>query len=139
MFHDDELLEVCFKDIGWLNNNKLDNSSVLDYFSLSQFYDKTCNNEVVKMQTERKLSYKEIQEKLTHLIGIEYFLFSSTEDCFIIGKQERKRENLELLCFYYVLNGVIYQAPTIKEILLSRLEAAMWFLNQATILICNSF
>lgn len=46
------LLEVSFKDLAWLHAYGLTPHNALEYFSLSQFYDRTCNNEVVKMQTK---------------------------------------------------------------------------------------
>lgn len=45
-----ELAHVCFKDVAWLQHFPLTDDSVLDYFAMSQFYERTCNNEVLKMQ-----------------------------------------------------------------------------------------
>lgn len=47
----ENLEHVCFRDVSWLQiNGGLRAEMVLEYFSLSQFYDRTCNNEVLKMQ-----------------------------------------------------------------------------------------
>ena len=47
---EEELAFVCFRDVAWLQACPLTADNVLEYFSLSQFYDRTCNNEVLKMQ-----------------------------------------------------------------------------------------
>lgn len=45
-----DLAAVCFRDVAWLQHFTLSEASVLEYFSMSQFYDRTCNNEVLLMQ-----------------------------------------------------------------------------------------
>lgn len=47
-----DLSNTSFKDVIWLQRFPLSKVSVLDYFSLSPFYDRSCNNEVLKMQTK---------------------------------------------------------------------------------------
>lgn len=42
--------EVCFRDNFWLSTHPLNTSTVLDYFSLSSFYDKNCCNEICRVQ-----------------------------------------------------------------------------------------
>jgi mediator of RNA polymerase II transcription subunit 6 len=48
----DDLAHVCFRDVSWLqaNGGALGRDNALEYFAQSQFYDRTCNNEVLKMQ-----------------------------------------------------------------------------------------
>lgn len=41
---------LFFRDPDWLQMNQLNSMTVLDYFSLSSFYDKLCCNEVCKVQ-----------------------------------------------------------------------------------------
>lgn len=44
----DELGKTTWRDDQWLGCYPLNHSTVLDYFSLSPFYDRSCNNEVAK-------------------------------------------------------------------------------------------
>ncbi len=46
-----QLAFVCFRDVSWLQCFELNASSALEYFSMSQFYDRTSNNEVLRMQS----------------------------------------------------------------------------------------
>lgn len=46
----EDLSQVCFRDVSWLQAFELTNASVMEYFSYSQFYERTSNNEVLKMQ-----------------------------------------------------------------------------------------
>eukprot|EP00959_Pyramimonas_sp_CCMP1952_P093522 1957232-Pyramimonas_sp.AAC.1 len=44
---------ICFRSDDWLRafcGGALIRETVLDYFSLSPFYDRNCNNELAKMQ-----------------------------------------------------------------------------------------
>ena len=43
---------------GWLHSFPLNHATVLDYFKHSDFYDRTCNNEVALMQTMHADSLK---------------------------------------------------------------------------------
>lgn len=45
-----DLTSVSFKDTNFLQMCGLFDYNVLEYFSLSQFYDKSCLNEQIKMQ-----------------------------------------------------------------------------------------
>ena len=71
--HDDDpvLTGVSWHDKRWWSG-ALHRHSVLDYFSHSQFYDRTCLNEQLKMQ--RTLSPQDAHEKLQRLPGILYQL-----------------------------------------------------------------
>ena len=40
--------KTCWRDAQWLDFYPLNQFTVLDYFSLSPFYDRSCNNEVAK-------------------------------------------------------------------------------------------
>jgi len=48
---DDDVQFMSFKDSGWLQTRQLNRQSVLEYFSTSQFYDRSCDHEVLQMQT----------------------------------------------------------------------------------------
>ncbi len=49
----ENLTSTCWKDDLWLQHCQLHPASVLDYFSNSPFYDRTCNNELAKSRGMR--------------------------------------------------------------------------------------
>ncbi|XP_006884790.1 PREDICTED: mediator of RNA polymerase II transcription subunit 6 isoform X1 [Elephantulus edwardii] len=111
----DNLLGISWVDSAWIPI--LNSSSVLDYFSerSNPFYDRTCNNEVVKMQ---RLTL----EHLNQMVGVEYILLHAQEPIlFIIRKQQRQSPTQVIpLADYYIIAGVIYQAPDLGSVINSR-------------------
>lgn len=111
---------ASFRDTVWLQSFPLTAQTVLHYFALSPFYDRSCNNERLKMQ---RLAL----DQLKNMRGVEYELLPNAakqapQQLFIVRKQRRSsRTQVEPLAIYYVLDGTIYQAPNIHAMLTSRL------------------
>mmetsp|Transcript_35205 Transcript_35205/g.55164 ORF Transcript_35205/g.55164 Transcript_35205/m.55164 type:complete len:117 (+) Transcript_35205:81-431(+) len=104
---------LSFIDQFYLQQFGLGEHNVLDYFSLSPFYDKTCNNEFCKMQA---FTQAQLESKLKDMTGVEYVLDKDVKDqrLFVIKKQNRQsRTHEELQAIYYILEGVVYQAPSV--------------------------
>ncbi|KAM0688204.1 Mediator of RNA polymerase II transcription subunit 6 [Conglomerata obtusa] len=138
----DELENICFRNQAFLNTCTLTDENILDYFSESQFYDSTCTNEVLKMQT-KYTNLTEIKENLSQMKGTQYILFSSNDDksLFVISKINRiSSVQYETLCIYYIMNGTIFQAPTNKNLYDSRVCNAFFYLYECLdLLCCKSF
>lgn len=120
---------ICFKDVIWLQTHQLGHSTVLDYFSTSPFYEKSCNNEILKMQ-QRPVT----ESTLSMLIGIEYIVAesSTSSSCYIIYHQLRKSPtSVQLLQVYYVLDGVIYSCPNLHDLVVSRLRTSLYHISKA--------
>lgn len=120
---------ICFKDVIWLQTHQLGQSTVLDYFSTSPFYEKSCNNEILKMQ-QRPVT----ESTLSTLTGIEYLVSESSinSSCYIIYHQLRKSPtNTQLLQVYYVLDGVIYPCSTLHDLVVSRLRTSLHHISKA--------
>lgn len=116
-----------FIDLNWLKTNPLTLETALIYFSKSPFYDKTCNNEILHMQSQFS-SIKPSQ--LNMLIGIEYQV-ELMNSVLVINKIFRESQNVtRLLECYYIVYGTIYKAPTLSEIYNTRLYNAMEFLDK---------
>ncbi|XP_008246763.3 mediator of RNA polymerase II transcription subunit 6 isoform X5 [Oryctolagus cuniculus] len=101
----DNLLGISWVDSSWIPI--LNSGSVLDYFSerSNPFYDRTCNNEVVKMQ----------RLTLEHL-----------------KKQQRQSPTQVIpLADYYIIAGVIYQAPDLGSVINSRVLTAVHGIQSA--------
>jgi hypothetical protein len=111
---------ASFRDTVWLQSFPLTVQTVLHYFALSPFYDRSCNNERLKMQ---RLGL----EQLKNMRGVEYELLPNgakqlPQQLFLVRKQRRSsRTQVEPLAIYYVLDGTVYQAPNIHAMLTSRL------------------
>ena len=174
-------IDVCWVDENWVNTWGLGAHNVLDYFACSQFYDLSCNNEILKMQNKPVTI-----ENLSKLSGIEYILERSSENdfdlntskkltakstintsitlhepfLFVITKQLRHKKSEESsrkekegqddtsndqeenrgrnfmsdvtrLNRYYVLDKVIYQAPSLKSLFNSRVDMFCFHINNA--------
>ncbi|MCJ8731087.1 hypothetical protein PDJAM_G00191910 [Pangasius djambal] len=115
----DNLLGISWVDSSWVP--MLNSGNVLDYFSerSNPFYDRTCNNEVVKMQ---RLTL----DHLKQMVGVEYILLHAQEPIlYIIRKQQRQSPaQLIPLADYYIIAGVVYQAPDLGSVISSRVVSS---------------
>ncbi|KAA8581862.1 hypothetical protein FQN60_008602 [Etheostoma spectabile] len=122
----DNLLGISWVDSGWVPI--LNPGNVLDYFSerSNPFYDRTCNNEVVKMQ---RLTL----EHLNQMVGVEYILLHAQEPIlYIIRKQQRQSPTQVIpLADYYIIVGVVYQAPDLGTVISSRALSAVHGIQSA--------
>jgi mediator of RNA polymerase II transcription subunit 6 len=46
----EDLTGTCWRDDVWLSHYGIHPANALDYFSMSPFYDRTCNNELAKLR-----------------------------------------------------------------------------------------
>lgn len=108
----------------------MNQANVLDYFSerTNPFYDRTCNNEILKMQ---KLGVADVQ--LANMQGTEYCLLHVQEPIlYVIRKQVRHSPTqVSPVVDYYVIAGVIYQAPDIGSVINSRVLTGVSHLHAA--------
>ena len=134
--------DVCWEDKVWQQHFPLNSHTVLDYFANSQFYDRTCINEQVKMQ--RNLPPEQIARTLERMVGVEYDLQHADEvppsegdsahSLYVIRKLQRSGptpQELSVQHLYYVLDGVVYEVPDLQALLSSRLQKLGWHLDGA--------
>jgi len=121
-------LFVSWVDSAWIP--VLNQSNVLDYFSerTNPFYDRTCNNEILKMQ---KLGVADVQ--LTNMQGPEYCLLHVQEPILYVVRKQIRHSPTQVtpVSDYYILAGVIYQAPDIGAVLNSRILTGVSHLQAA--------
>lgn len=132
----DSPLSLSWHDSAWIPI--LNTSNVLDYFSerSNPFFDRTCNNEIVKMQRLNPdqlqwafffsligLLYFKFVCFLRNMTGLEYVLLHVQEPIlYVIRKQHRHSpQQVTPLADYYIIAGVVYQAPDLASVLNSRL------------------
>uniref|UniRef100_F6VLH4 Mediator of RNA polymerase II transcription subunit 6 n=1 Tax=Ciona intestinalis TaxID=7719 RepID=F6VLH4_CIOIN len=117
--------KVNHLDISWndpaLLNPLPNKEQILDYFSgrSNPFYDRTCNNETIKMQ---RLSLAHLE----NMVGVEYILLHEQEPIlYVIRKQRRHSPNqVTIIADYYVIAGTVYQAPDLASVCNSRLVSS---------------
>lgn len=117
-----EMTSISFRDQLWLSAYPLDRNLVFDYFALSPFYDRTCNNEQLRMEAIHPLDMTHLSKKT----GMEYILHEAQEPhLFVIRKQKRDGpEKVSAQAAYYVLDGSIYQAPHLYNVIGSRVVSS---------------
>ncbi|KAF2893739.1 hypothetical protein ILUMI_12433 [Ignelater luminosus] len=122
----DNPLALSWHDSAWIPI--LNTANVMDYFSerSNPFFDRTCNNEIVKMQRLNP-------EQLQNMTGLEYVLLHVQEPIlYVIRKQHRHSPSqVTPLADYYIIAGVVYQAPDLASVLNSRLLSAVHHLQSS--------
>ncbi|XP_068648415.1 mediator of RNA polymerase II transcription subunit 6 isoform X2 [Aristolochia californica] len=124
-----DMTGICFRDQLWLNSYPLDRNFVFDYFALSPFYDRTCNNEQLRSRSVHPLDISH----LSKMTGNEYMLNEVMEPhLFVIRKQKRDGpEKVTPMLTYYVLDGSIYQAPQLSNVFAARIGRALYHISKA--------
>ena len=121
--------QTCFFNQNYLQSSTLSPETVLDYFSLSQFYEKSSVNEILKMQSI--YANIDISVFLSTTVGIHYNLEYNKDDFYIIAKKEFDGTNTIVHKLYYCMFGYIYTAPSASAVSKCRLIDSLWHLNEA--------
>ncbi|WPK25090.1 hypothetical protein PUMCH_002392 [Australozyma saopauloensis] len=125
--------EIQWKSPEWIQHFGLHSANVLDYFAESPFYDRTSNNQVLRMQLQFQPippnvhPQKYFQSRLTEMTGIEFVVAYTREpDFWVVRKQNRSSpEHAAPLNDYYIIGANVYQSPVIYDILSSRLLSSV--------------
>ena len=116
-------LHESWHDPAWIPS--LSTHNVMDYFSerTNPFYDRTCNNEVLKMQRVGMQGAGPIDQHLPSMVGVEYMLLCAQEPIlYVIRKQQRHSPSqVTTLADYYIVAGVVYQVNKSRTYILSSL------------------
>ena len=119
-------LTLSWHDSAWIP--MLNPTNVMDYFSerSNPFYDRTCNNEIVRMQRMG-------MEQLNNMTGLEYILLHVQEPIlYVVRKQHRHTPSQATpIADFYIIAGIIYQAPDLNSVLNSRLLSTVHHLQSA--------
>lgn len=94
---------------------------------MSQFYDKSCLNEQIRMQA-RFNQLEASQLDIKQMQGLEYELWYFTHEpsLYVIRKQMRRStQRTDLLAVYYIVQGTIYQSPVLHSLLSNRVLTAL--------------
>lgn len=154
--------ELQWKSPEWIQSFGLRTDNVLDYFSQSPFFDRTSNNQAVKMQHQfsqhlpldttqhqknlPKNPYRQhiwdsyplhafLEHELAKLKGIEFILAYVREpDFWVIRKQNRTSETSTTpLNDYYIIGANVYQSPTAFRIIHNRLLSTNYHLSKTLV------
>lgn len=138
----ESLDEIQWKSPEFIQERGLNTNNVLEYFSLSPFYDRTSNNQVLMMQFQYQqiqippgVSFHQyFQSRLSEMTGIEFVIaYTKEPDFWIVRKQKRQDpQNTVTLQDYYIIGANVYQAPRIYDVLSSRLLASVLSIKNST-------
>lgn len=125
--------EIQWKSPEWIQQFGLHTGNVLDYFAESPFYDRTSNNQVLRMQFQFQQippnihPQQYLQGKLTEMVGVEFVVAYVREpDFWIIRKQRRlDPSNATTEQDYYIIGANVYQSPKIYDVLSSRMLSSV--------------
>ncbi|KAK9245122.1 MED6 mediator subfamily complex component-domain-containing protein [Lipomyces tetrasporus] len=132
--------ELQWRSPEWIQMFGLRTDNVLEYFAQSPFYDRSSNNQVLKMQSQFNapvLQPKEVTQALSTMRGIEFAIAMAlpASALWIIRKQNRiSPSEAVTLATYFVINENIYMAPSVYSIISSRMLAGVRGLREALVL-----
>ncbi|VDK57515.1 unnamed protein product [Anisakis simplex] len=115
----ESLLHQSFKNPNW-PPNFITAENVLDYFCdpSNVFYDVSSCNQHLKMQNLNR----PLHECLQSMQGIQFAVVGANHPLYVIVKQRRNSPtNVTPLCYYYIVNGTVYQCPDLYTFVQSRL------------------
>lgn len=137
-----DLESISWRFEGFLQAAQLNRLTVMDYFRLSPFFDRQCNNELLRLQDRP-------QSELRKMRGVEYELDTSVapgdDRYFLIRKQYREDEHRvrNLALFYIVgvdppagavgasLRGTIFPLPDMQSVFACNLRTAIYYVHSA--------
>ena len=122
--------KLFFYEPMFLQNSALNKETALDYFALSPFYEKSCLNEILKMQSHNtKIN---INEHLSRMEGVYYELDDNElTNLFIIYKKEILEAESTILKAYYIMYGYIYCCPGLNHLSDNKICEILWRMNNS--------
>ncbi|XP_058121253.1 mediator of RNA polymerase II transcription subunit 6 [Anopheles ziemanni] len=119
-------LWISWHDSNWIP--VLNPGNVMDYFSekSNPFYDRTCNNEIVRMQ-------RQSLELLNNMTGVEYILLHVQDPILYVIRKQHRHSPTEAtpMADYYIIAGTVYQAPDLASVFNSRILSTVHHLQTA--------
>lgn len=118
--------EVQWRAPEWIQMNGLRTDNVLEYFAQSPFYDRSSNNQVLKMQSQFNVGLQgrqDLYKELQNMKGIEFVVaLERAPTLWVIRKQNRLGpHDVRQIATYFVVNENIFMAPSIFDVINSRL------------------
>lgn len=129
-----KLDELQWKSPEWIQLFGLRTENVLEYFGQSPFFDRTSNNQVLKMQNQFQVNNNiDLTKQLTKMKGIEFIIHDVREPDFWIIRKQRRLSPIEVkpISDYYIIGANIYMSPSINKIMESRLLSTTYLLKQS--------
>eukprot|EP00127_Corallochytrium_limacisporum_P000428 Clim_evm4s12 gene=Clim_evmTU4s12 len=132
-------LRFNFYDKGFIQaRGGLHPHNILEYFSLSPFYDRQCTNELAAQAMQDPQARRQYKGTEYELVYMSPPPKPGTEPSkvppvvFVIEKRFRSSpEKISTLAYYYCVDGSIFLAPTLDIIVKSRLLNSLHFLRSA--------
>ncbi|XP_019533888.3 mediator of RNA polymerase II transcription subunit 6 [Aedes albopictus] len=119
-------LWISWHDSNWIPI--LNPANIMEYFSekSNPFYDRTCNNEIVRMQ-------RQSLELLGNMTGVEYILLHVQDPILYVIRKQHRHSPTEAtpLADYYIIAGTVYQAPDLASVFNSRILSTVHHLQSA--------
>lgn len=128
-----ELDEVEWRSPEWINVHGLRTDNVLEYFSQSPFFDRQCNNALLKMQRQytqqpqpqqpqQPVFIPTVDPELTQLRGREYVVAHTREpDLWVIHQRQRHGQGdtpgaVTVERVFFVVGASVYMAPQTRRV-----------------------
>ncbi|XP_062536424.1 mediator of RNA polymerase II transcription subunit 6 [Armigeres subalbatus] len=119
-------LWISWHDSNWIP--LLNPANIMEYFSekSNPFYDRTCNNEIVRMQ-------RQSLELLGNMTGVEYILLHVQDPILYVIRKQHRHTPTEAtpLADYYIIAGTVYQAPDLASVFNSRILSTVHHLQSS--------